>query len=253
MTPLRMLLCCAAIGSLPSIEAREFTDARGRKIEAELVAHAGEHIVIRRGSKEFSVHVTAFSAEDQEYIRNWIGENPGAVRFKFGFFADLEKEAVSQRDAPGGASEDKLKTIPYTYEMIVYNREVAPATDLEIRYEIYVNDYVDVRNNRFVGLAVGKEKVARIQAIAGKIESVDIPANGRHDFERTFDTHFYIDRDGGRTDEAATDKVIGVRARVYRGGKLLEEFVEGEDDDLMAKTPWQDEKPSTGAGPKVGR
>ena len=248
--PLVALLVLLTFVFPASSNAREFTDAKGRKIEAELVGFSGDTVIINRGGKEFPVPVTSFSLDDQQYIRDWISKNPGSARFKFGFYADLEREqGVKQRDAPGGAYEDKLKTTAYTYEMIVYNKGVAPASEVEIRYEIYINDLVDVVNNRFTRLAVGGEKTDKLQTIAGKIEKVNIPAAGRHDFKRTFHTQFYIDRDGGRTDEAAQDKIIGVRIRVYKDGKVLGEYVEGEDDDAMEKISWQDEKASEGVGP----
>lgn len=231
-------------------KAREFTDAKGRKIEAELVGHSGKTVIISRGGKEFPVAVSAFSLDDQQYIQTWISENPEAARFKFGFYADLERErGVNQRDAPGGAYEDKLKTTAYSYEMIVYNKGIAPAESVDIRYEIYIHDYVDVVNNRFTRLAVGGTKEAKLQTIAGKISDLDIPASGRHDFKRTFNTQFYIDRDGGRTDEAAQDKILGVRIRVYKGEKVLGEFLEGEDDHEMKDIKWQDAAPTEGAGP----
>ncbi len=239
-------LCVAfATGSV----AREFTDAQGRRIEAELVSHSGSTVVIDRGGKEFAVEVTMFSIDDQNYIRNWIKENPDAVNYEFNYYVDLEKLKVSQQDADGGASEDKLKTIPYNYEMIVFNKGISPAEDIEIRYEIYIEDFVDIRNNRFVRMATGGEKRARNQTIAGKLEPLTIEAGGRHDFERTVNTEFYIDRDGGRTDEAATDKMIGVRIRIYRNGKLLDEYENGENGRKMAEIKWQDTPASDGPGP----
>lgn len=236
-----ILLSCLCFGS-----AREFTDAKGRKIEAELLAHAGNKIIISRGSKEFVVPVAMFSLDDQQYIKNWIAENPGAVRYKFGYYTDLERERVSQSKAPGSMTDDKLKVIPYTYEMIVYNKEVAPVTDIEIRYEIYVADFVDTKNNAFTKMAVGGEKKEKLQTIAGKFDVQKIDPGGRQEFSRTFDTEFYIDRDGGRTDAAATDKVIGVRIRIYKNGKMLGEHVEDEDSRRMENSPWQEEAPTPG-------
>lgn len=237
------------LASAASIHGREFTDSQGRKIEAELVSHSGNTVVINRAGKEFAVEVNMFSLEDQSYIRDWIKNNPDAVKYEFNFYVDLEKLKISQQDAAGGAYEDKLKTIPYSYEMIVFNKGIAPAEDIEIRYEIYIEDFVDVRGNRFVRMATGGEKKARTQTIAGKLESVTIPAGGRHDFERTVNTEFYIDRDGGRTDQAATDKMIGMRLRIYKGDKIVGEYEDGENDGKLSEIKWQDVQPSEGPGP----
>lgn len=236
----------------PDLSSREFTDAKGRKIEAELVGFSGDTVIISRSGKEFPVPVASFSTDDQEYIKTWIAGNPGAARFKFGFYADLDKEqGGNQRKAPGNMVDDKLKTIPYNYEMIVYNKGIAPAEGIEIRYEIYIDDYVDVVNNRMTRMAVGGAKYGKLQTIAGKIEDVTIPASGRHDFKRDFNTEFYIDRDGGKTDEAAIDKVIGLRIRVYKDGKVLGEHIEAEDDHAMKDVQWQDAEATTGTGPKA--
>lgn len=242
------------MGLAPISQGREFTDSQGRKIEAELVGFSGNSVIINRGGKEFPVPVTMFSLEDQEYIKAWITENPGQARFRFGFYADLDREdGVTQGKAPGSMIDDKLKVIPYKYEMIVYNKGIAPVEGVEVRYEIYIDNYVDVVGNRMTRMAVGGAKVGKLQTIAGKIDNLSIPANGRHDFERIFNTEFYIDRDGGKTDEAAIDKVIGVRIRVYHGDKVLGEHAEAKDDHRMADVSWQDEAPSKGAGPEAGR
>lgn len=243
---LPILLCLVSISAA---SAREFTDSQGRKIEAELVSHAGTNVVINRGGKEFPVDVGMFSLDDQNFIRDWIEKNPDAVKFEFGYYVDLEKLKISQQDAAGGAIDDKLKTIPYNYEMIVYNKGSAPAAEIEIRYEIYIEDFVDVRGNRFTRMATGGEKQARNQTIAGKLEPLTIAPSGRHDFERTVNTEFYIDRDGGKTDAAATDKMIGVRLRVYKNGKFVDEYEHGENDRKMAEIKWQDTPASDGPGP----
>jgi hypothetical protein len=220
--------------------ARDFTDKTGRKVSGELLAHAGDQIVLQVGAKEFVVPVTNFSAEDQQFIQEWIIANPGKVRYKFTFYSDLAKLSVSQAKAPGSMYEDKLKVMPHEYEMIVFNKEVVPVTDLEIRYEIYIDDYVDIRNNAFTALAVGGAKKARLETVAGSFPVASIPAGGRVDFTRQFNIEFYIDRDGGKTDAAATDKVMGVRIRVYKGGQVIGEDAADLESYDLSKVAWQD-------------
>ncbi|MEM9018324.1 MAG: hypothetical protein AAGC68_15020 [Verrucomicrobiota bacterium] len=245
----KILLSLISLAVLNASNGREFTDANGRKIEAEVIAHSGSSVVINRGGKEFTVPITAFSLDDQQYLKGWIEQNPNAVRAEIGFYVDLERSGkVTQRDAAGGAIDDRLKTIPYHYEMIVFNKGPAALEGLTIRYEIYVDDYVDVRGNSFTRMATGGEKRARLQTVAGQLEGITIAGEGRHDFGRVFHTEFYIDRDGGKTDEAATDKVIGMRLRVYLGTKLLGETYEEELSGRMNNIRWQDAKPYEGPG-----
>ena len=226
------------------VEGRTFTDAKGRKIEAELVAHAGEKIVISRSGKKFTVSISAFSEADQKYIKEWIAKNPDAVDmdYKFRFYADHKRSAsVTQRG--GVAIQDKLKFKDNTYEMIVYNNGSTEVVGVDIRYEIYVADFVVMKRNKYFGLAVGADKESELEVIAGELKNHSIPVKGRVDFERTFSTEFYIDRDGSRKDAAAEDQVIGVKIRVYKAGKLLGEYSHGVDTDRMAKVKWRDKRP----------
>ncbi len=248
---MKSLFVFALIGSAFLVQgtAREFTSADGRTVNGELVAHSGDQVILQIGAKEFVVPVSGFAEADQEYINGWILENPDAVRYKFGFFFDLEKErdGGSQGKAPGGMFEDKLKVIPYSYELIVFNRGEMDVSDIKICYEIYIDDFVDTKYNRFTAMAVGAEPTANLQTIAGEFEWESIPAGGRVDFLRIFDTEFYIDRDGGKTDEAAMDKVRGVRIRVYKGNKVIAEDIdEAPGSRGLTGVSWQGEEPSEG-------
>jgi len=52
--------------------AREFTDAKGRKIEAEIIAVKGEEVTIRRDDgKDYTLAIKLFSPGDQTVIRSW--------------------------------------------------------------------------------------------------------------------------------------------------------------------------------------
>lgn len=62
--------------------------------------------------------------------------------------------------------------------------------------------------------------------------------------KKNFSTEFYIDRDFGQKDQAAEDQVIGVKIRVYKGGKSLDEYTHGVDTDRIAKVSWKDKKPA---------
>ncbi|MBP6600766.1 MAG: hypothetical protein KA250_03110 [Verrucomicrobiales bacterium] len=246
----RFLILFISLFLSGNLFAREFVSSDGRKINGELIAHAGENVLLKVGAKEFSVPSQNFSVEDQQFIKEWIAQNPGAVRFKFGFYFDLKKESAmsTQGKAAGGMFEDKLKTNPYTYEMIVFNKEITDATDIEVHYEIYIDDFVDIRKNAFTKMAVGGEKRARLETLAGKLEIPKIAAGGRLDFSRLFNTEFYIDRDGGKTDEAALDKILGVRIRVMKDGVVLGEGLNEESNNRGLKgIEWQNAEQTEGA------
>ena len=242
----RVILFLGALLFSSGLHAREFQSKDGRKLDGELLAHAGDQVILKVGSKEFLVPISSFSDTDQTFIKDWIAQNPGAVRYKFGYFFDFEEDRSgrAQGKAPGGMIQDKLKTIPYECEMVVFNKEIGPVEGIEIRYEIYIDDYVDIRNNSFTGMAVGAEKKARLETVAGRLEVPRIEAGGRIDFTRNFNIEFYIDRDGGRTDEAALDKIRGVRLRIYKGGVVIGEETAGEGGREVGTIAWQDEQAS---------
>jgi hypothetical protein len=239
-----LTLSSILLGWTVQVEARMFTDAKGRQIEADLVAHAGEKIVIERAGKKFTLPVTAFSQRDQVYIMAWIAENPDAIDldYKFRFYADLKvKKGVAQRR--GTAYDDRLKFSENLYEMIVYNNGDNEIIDVDIHYQIYVADFVVMKDNRYSRLAYGYRKSETLEVIAGVEKNKTIPVKGRFDFERKFFTESYIDRDYGFTDQTAQDKVIGVRIRVFKGEKLLAEFADEEIDGRVDNIEWQDKEP----------
>jgi len=106
-----MILACLTIGAG---QARTFTDASGRTIEAEIIEYdGGESVKIRRGdAQEFSLPLARLSAEDQAYIRAWepepekpvdpaeikrINELLGAELLSDGNLWDDDPAAVAQR------------------------------------------------------------------------------------------------------------------------------------------------------------
>jgi hypothetical protein len=145
--------------------------------------------------------------------------------------------------------DDKLKTFPRTYEMIVFNRDITDADGIEIHDEIYSDDFVEIRNNANTRMAVGGAKMARLETIAGKVEVPKLAAGGRIDMTHRFNTEFYIDRDNGKTDEAATDKVLGVRLRIYKGGAMIGEEIHEVNRGLKG-IEWQGTAPTEGTAVK---
>lgn len=235
------LLCF--FSTLASVQARTFTDAKGRQIEAELVAHSGKNIVISAKGKEFSVPITSFSAPDQEYINGWIAENPDAidVDYKFRYYADHKRESGFVRES-GRAIDDSVKIKKNKYDILVYNNDSKPITDVDIRYEIYVADFVVMKGKQFSSMAYTHSKSEKLEVIAGELKDQTIPVKGRIDASREFFTEFYVDKDGAYTGATAEDKVIGVTVRVFKAGKKLDEYSVAEDTNRMKKMSWQDKK-----------
>lgn len=62
-----------------------------------------------------------------------------------------------------------------------------------------------------------------------------------------FPTEYYVDRDGGRVDNAVSDKILGVIIRVYRGDQVLDEYKKAEDPGGgIDSVPWSDKEVEEG-------
>lgn len=59
-------------------EQREWTSTSGEKVKAELISVDHETITLARAKdgRSFSVNVNQFSAEDQEFVKNWFKQQP---------------------------------------------------------------------------------------------------------------------------------------------------------------------------------
>lgn len=72
-----ILVLTTALGLMAAtgLMAREFTDAKGRKIQAEIVSVKGEEVTIRRDDgKDYTLAINVFSPADQAVIRAWKPE-----------------------------------------------------------------------------------------------------------------------------------------------------------------------------------
>ncbi|MCB1204941.1 MAG: hypothetical protein KDN18_11830 [Verrucomicrobiae bacterium] len=81
-SPLLLLATLLPTWFAGALAAREFTDGKGRKIEAEIVAVNGGDVTIRRADgKDYTLAVSLFSDVDQAFIRAWKpgGEPAGAA------------------------------------------------------------------------------------------------------------------------------------------------------------------------------
>lgn len=123
--PLLPLVFAIVLPALPSVMAREFTDRDGRKMEAELVSHAGADsplIKIRRDGREFTVEIARFSPEDQEFIREWMKSTPPA---------DAVGIKATRKNVGGGK---------FLYELELQNLGDAPLGKMHAEYIVYMEN-----------------------------------------------------------------------------------------------------------------
>lgn len=105
MPPTRILAALALATSLASlVNARTFTDDKGRKIEAELLSVDGSEVTLNKGGRKFTLPVTRFSQADQKFIREWASSK-ATTTFNLGYLSSNPKPvappAVTTPPKPG--------------------------------------------------------------------------------------------------------------------------------------------------------
>lgn len=174
------------------------------------------------------------------FIKNWIAKNPTKAAYRFRYYVDLDENFKGRVRTDGAAYDDKLKFRPHNYKLIVYNANDIEVKGLTIRWEVYLNDVVDTVGNAYTKLALGYKKQDKLQTLAGKVVDKSLDLKGKIEINHGFILQDYVDRDGGRVDQAARDNVIGIRARIYKDDELIDEFEDGEDDGRFKDASWQD-------------
>lgn len=65
-----LLITCLFLWSFCSaVSAKTWTDAKGNKIQAELVRVSGSSVVLKTGGKQKTLNIAALSNQDQQYLR----------------------------------------------------------------------------------------------------------------------------------------------------------------------------------------
>lgn len=215
-----------SILSYGSIQAREFKDAKGRVIEAELVGatHDGK-VEIERGGKKFVVPISMFSVDDQTYIKDWLEKNPSLISYKFRYYTDVGDLTSQNRSKAGALIDDRLKIKPKELLVDITNLNSSVLEDIKVEVTAVVEDAVDAIGGGYTALGLGskKEDVVRTQFIQAEATYDAIAPGGRAEIEFDFDTEFYVDKDFSRVDGSAQDRVLGVWIRIYQGDIMISE------------------------------
>lgn len=126
-TPLLASLCLLAV--VPALPAHEFTDAQGRKLDAEIVSAASGQVVLKRvaDGATFNVPVTTFSAADQKFISEWAAANT-----KYNFEVTYTKKKLNKTRTKRGAVTYEDET--WIYKINIRNREPVAIGDLRVDY-----------------------------------------------------------------------------------------------------------------------
>jgi hypothetical protein len=158
----KLLTLLLGLVSAVSLSARTLTSADGSKtIEAEIIDYnptTGKVVICNEGSiRNTIVDATAFSADDQEYFREFLKE--AGKRKSLKISADKNSEKV-----------EKAKDSLYIYDkrnefftVKVSNGSPAEIEDLVAKFDIYVSKY-DKEGKKIVDVVSGEEAISSIVA-----------------------------------------------------------------------------------------
>ena len=126
LTPVCVLL------ALSSLNAREFTDLQGRKLEAEIVSVTGNTVaLLRPGEKRpIGASVALFSEADQKFIREWAAAN---VKYSFDV-AYTKKKLDSTKEKSG---PEVYTTETWAYKIDLRNKQPMELADLRVDYWLF--------------------------------------------------------------------------------------------------------------------
>lgn len=202
------------------LSAREFTDTKGRKLEAEIVSVTGDMVaLLRPGEKRpIGAKIALFSDADQKFIKEWAATN-----IKYSFDVAYTKKKLSSTKEKSGPEEFTSET--WNYQIDLKNRQPVELTDMRVDYWL------------FTKADEGKGKgTARVQT-SGTTKLTSIKGAGTTSFEtspvvlnKTELKGNFIYIDGTRPRFA--DAMGGIVIRVF-DSKNREVYKYATDDDLL--------------------
>ncbi len=213
-------LCLLAF-SASVLNAREFTDAQGRKLDAELVSVSGNQATLKRASdgRTFTVATTAFSQADQKFMADFASSN-----VKYDFEVRYTKKKLGE--VKQKRNNTTYETETWAYKVDLRNLSSGSVSDLRVDYWCF---------RREDG---GKGRGAARMESSGSTKIEAIPRSASVTFDtspvdinkQTLDGGFYY-ADGSKGQQA--DGMGGMVVRVFKGDKEVFNFAT-KDDLLVA-------------------
>ena len=218
-----------ALGTIGVLEAREFTNNKGKTMEAELIGVAGPKATFKKPTgRKFSYVIDQLVEEDQAYIKEWAKTN---------VTIDMEVTKcrpvlVSKRRVGQGGTRRTIES--RAYEITVKNNDRQPMGGLLCCYSLFTK-----LNDRYAG-----KDEARVQTLDPKHGKFEIPTIAAGE-EKTFTTKPVI---VGKTNTSErrgdvkyvanyTIKLAGGNFGFYLGERLVEEHHEGSFEEAGAPKP----------------
>ncbi len=229
-----MLIFTCLVVQAGTVQARNFTDDQGRKVEAELLGVTGANVVLKKGGQAVQWPLARLSDEDQAFVHAWLKESPSNPKVRVvaweregigseGLFDTKNTGPAVPKNIPMLKSTEEKAKYRY-YDLDLSNPGQVDARDLHLSYVIYVIDAA----NQVIEYS-GSQSIEVIPPQGRESRSTEAATFVR---TKTTSTTFGLGVPGNLTTGTATDRAKerfgGIWVRVYgKNGEVL-----GEAKDL---------------------
>ncbi len=217
-TPLCVFLAISSV-----LHAREFTDAQGRKLDADILSVAGDQVTLKRKSdmRTFTVASTTFSEDDQKFIEEW-----SATSMTYSFDISYVKKKISDVKKQKGVV--KMETETWVYEVRVKNRLAVPVGELRVDHWCFRRDDEGKGKVPAKIVSSGTNKIESIEGFATvNVDSSEVILE-KSQLQGNF---YYLN---GNKDKQE-DGMGGIAIRIFdKNGKEVHSWA--TKDDLLAAT-----------------
>lgn len=221
----RILLSVLAMALSSAVGlGREFTDAQGRKLQADIVSLDGAQVTLKRATdgKQFTVPTTTFSAADQDFIRAFAAET-----ITYSFEVKNTRERVSKSSSKMNNVETEQEE--WSYKIDLRNISRGNADNVTVSYWVFVRADDG-----------GKTKAAPRLVAADSVKEVSILKAAKYQLvtkpviltKTKLDGNYYYP-DG--TKNKSADSLGGFALAVTQGDKRLFEYATSPDLAAAAK------------------
>ena len=228
-----LLTCAAPLAA----EVREFKDAKGRPLKAELVKARGTNVVIRNEEgKELPVPLKNFSRDDITYICRWIAAEPTALDYRF----DVKEAEKAVDKVPGlgrpsgpaayGTAEETMRA----YDLSISNRCQNPIEGVRVCYRVFLVDCVDASDSGYASVNTKRKLLFK----TGNVELPAMPYNGSCKLTTRAHAVHKMKAANNFYGVSERDRMRGVWIKFYRHGVEVGEYKSG----TVPRCEWPENK-----------
>lgn len=207
---------------LSPLQAREFTDKQGRKIEGTITAYVAGKVTLKREDNGQIVQFpkNLLSEADQKYVTEWQISNK-----EYKFDVKTTRKKLESKKRASGATEITEEKWAYTFEM--KNISGMDCPEAELQYWVFGREDSGSGIGRPRLEANGSEKFESV----GNLRSVNVTTKPIELIKTQLAAGYYY-TDGTRPRTA--DRMGGIAIKVIALGREI--FTFESDDGLLAAT-----------------